>query len=206
MHLDTRDCQQRVFVLLPTYAPSFTGQKEVVKLGRWFSWNAAASEQLPEFWIAKMLLEHHFEGSIPDPDEASATQVAFDDLGGAARAKTPQAELSQLKDRCHEMVAASACIGGVQSDVLTCKLEAVRTSGLRGFNHSGQQRGSKWRTSLGLQADVGAAADECQDVVRCDPASVGMVRRSSETDQNSHGLLERNSCHHWRAVDERART
>ena len=164
MRFDTLESQQRVFDLLPAHAPSFTGQKEVVKLGRWFSWSAAAAEQLPVFRIAKMLLEHHFEGSIPDPDEASATQVAFDDLGGAARAKTPQAELSHLKDRCHEMVAASACIGGVQSDVLeasTCKLEAVRTSGLRGFNHSGQQRGSKWRTSLGLQADVGAAVDEC---------------------------------------------
>jgi hypothetical protein len=160
MPFDTLECKQRLFDLLPTYAPSFTGQKEVVKLGRWFSWNAAASEQLPEFWIAKMLLEHHFEGSIPDPDEASATQVAFEDLGGAARAKTPQAELSQLKDRCHEMVAASACIGGVL-EASTCKLKAVRTSGLRGFTNSGQQRGSKWRTSLGLQADVGAVVDEC---------------------------------------------
>ena len=90
MRFDTLDCQQRAFDVLPTYAPSFTGQKEVVKLGRWFSWNAAASEQLPEFWIAKMLLEHHFDGSIPDPDEASATQVAFDDLRGRANVGSPR--------------------------------------------------------------------------------------------------------------------
>ena len=40
-----------------------------------------------------MFLEHHLEG-LPDPDEEN---VAFDDLLGAARAHTPQAQLARLK-------------------------------------------------------------------------------------------------------------
>ena len=40
-----------------------------------------------------MLLEFHQEG-MQDPDERP---IAFDDLLGAARAKTPQAELAALK-------------------------------------------------------------------------------------------------------------
>ena len=62
-------------------------------MGRWFSWNGCAAEQLREFWISKMLLEQYLE-NMPDPDE---NPVAFDDLLGASRAKTPQAELSRLK-------------------------------------------------------------------------------------------------------------
>ena len=41
-----------------------------------------------------MILAHHLDGSVVDPDEAA---VGFDDLEGAARAKTPQAELAALK-------------------------------------------------------------------------------------------------------------
>ena len=85
---------------------------DLAKMGRWFSWNHCASEQLGEFWIQRMILEDHLEvGSSPcssagqqdrpcssaglvDPDE---TGVAFDDLQAAAAAKTPQAQLAQLK-------------------------------------------------------------------------------------------------------------
>ena len=71
-------------------------------MGRWFSWNNCAKEQLGEFWVQKMILEDHLDtGPCPsagrrliDPDEAG---IAFDDLEAAARAKTPQAQLAKLK-------------------------------------------------------------------------------------------------------------
>ena len=65
----------------------------VSKLGRWFSWHACAHQQLPEYWAGKMLYEHHLSAEN-DPDD---DPVAFEDLEAAARAKTPFAELMQLK-------------------------------------------------------------------------------------------------------------
>jgi hypothetical protein len=89
----TREDEQALFDRLPVLARSWCLSLEISKLGRWFSWNSCAQEQLDEFWIGKMLLEFHLEG-VRDPDEHP---VAFDDLLGAARAKTPQAELAKLK-------------------------------------------------------------------------------------------------------------
>ena len=78
---------------LPDLARSWCASLDISKLGRWFSWNGCAKEQLGEYWISKMLLEFHQEG-MQDPDEH---QFAFADLLGASRAKTPQAELAALK-------------------------------------------------------------------------------------------------------------
>ena len=89
----TREDEQALFDRLPVLARSWCLSLDISKLGRWFSWNSCAHEQLDEFWISKMLLEFHLEG-MRDPDEHP---VAFDDLLGAARAKTPQAELAKLK-------------------------------------------------------------------------------------------------------------
>ena len=70
-------------------------------MGRWFSWNGCAREQLPEFHIQKMLLEHHLDagpcssaGQDRDPDDC---ETAFDDLKAAARPQTHQAELAKMK-------------------------------------------------------------------------------------------------------------
>jgi len=89
----TRDEQQTLFNRLPDLARSWCQTLDISKLGRWFSWNGCADEQLGEFWVSKMLLEHYLE-DMSDPDE---NPVAFDDLLGASRAKTPQAELARLK-------------------------------------------------------------------------------------------------------------
>ena len=89
----TREEEQALFDRLPGLARSWCASLALSKLGRWFSWNGCAKEQLGEYWISKMLLEFHQEG-MQDPDEHP---VAFDDLLGASRAKTPQAELAALK-------------------------------------------------------------------------------------------------------------
>ena len=41
------------------------------KLGRWFSWQDCAHEQLPEFFASKMLLEDHVVDADPDETEAA---------------------------------------------------------------------------------------------------------------------------------------
>ena len=55
-------------------ADSFHKQGTYPKMGRWFSWNQVAHEQLTEFWTLRMLLEHHL-----DPDEGSMVDTAFDE-------------------------------------------------------------------------------------------------------------------------------
>ena len=91
--VSTQSEEQALFDRLPELARSWCVSLDISKLGRWFSWNGCAEEQLGEYWISKMLLEFHQEG-MRDPDEHP---IAFDDLLGAARAKTPQAELAALK-------------------------------------------------------------------------------------------------------------
>ena len=91
--VSTREEEQALFDRLPDLARSWCASLDISELGRWFSWNGCAKEQLGEYWISKMLLEFHQEG-MQDPDEHP---VAFDDLLAASRAKTPQAELAALK-------------------------------------------------------------------------------------------------------------
>ena len=100
MGFSTPEDRRRLFENLPQISRSFVQATGVCKLGRWFSWNDCAKEQLPEFWAARMILEHFLAATstqevLPDPD-----LVAFDnleELARAATAKTPQEELRQLK-------------------------------------------------------------------------------------------------------------
>jgi hypothetical protein len=89
----TLEEREQLFHQLPQILGSFVRSESLSKLGRWFSWHACAEQQLPEYWAAKMLYEHHLSAEN-DPDD---DPVAFEDLEAAARAKTPFAELMQLK-------------------------------------------------------------------------------------------------------------
>ncbi len=72
---------------------SFTKHADIVKLGRWFSWNSAAHSQMCEFHAAKMLYEAFLKDSAnPDSDE-----IAFDDLKAAASRKSVAADLRKLR-------------------------------------------------------------------------------------------------------------
>ena len=68
---------------------SHTRGLETVKLGRWFSWNATASQLLSEFHASQMLLEAHLDNHGQDQAEGED----FDDL---QRAAAPAASRSDL--------------------------------------------------------------------------------------------------------------
>lgn len=69
------DAEREHVYLSCLHAPSLHRQGTYPKMGRWFSWNQVACEQIDEFWILRMLLEHHLSPSS-GPDEAS---TAFDE-------------------------------------------------------------------------------------------------------------------------------
>ena len=99
--LETDEDYTMLFDDIPFLARSFSAALDVAKLGRWFSWNGCAKQQLGEYWVQKMIIEDHLGAGDPcasagqrDPDDAD---VAFDNLQAAAKAKTPQSELAQLK-------------------------------------------------------------------------------------------------------------
>ncbi len=71
---------------------SFNQHADIVKLGRWFSWNAAAHSQMCEFHASKMLMEAFVNSTDPDLDA-----VAFDDLEARRSAKSVAADLSKLR-------------------------------------------------------------------------------------------------------------
>ena len=62
------------------------------KLGRWFSWNDCAAEQICEFWVRKMILEATFN-EVQDPD---IDATSFDDINSVGRAKSAAAELATM--------------------------------------------------------------------------------------------------------------
>ena len=52
LSFETAEDHTRLYVHLPHLAGSFLNSKETCKLGRWFSWNDCAKEQLGEFgWV-----------------------------------------------------------------------------------------------------------------------------------------------------------
>lgn len=85
----TDDERKQVWDAIPQ-AKSFRRSVQIPKLGRWFSWNECARDQLPEYHILKMLLEFHLEDATED-------SVPFTALKEAAEAKTPQEQLSRLR-------------------------------------------------------------------------------------------------------------
>ena len=74
MPFDTVENQLEVWKQVATL-PSCTQSLETPKLGRWFSWNGSAHDQMKEFHAMKMLLEFHLEGEGPDSIAKSVDQV-----------------------------------------------------------------------------------------------------------------------------------
>ena len=83
--------QQHVFDSMPAIAQSFVKVLSMSKLGRWFSWQDAAQEQLPEFFASKMLLEDHVQDTDPDDTEAAINfdATAPDTPGGKKTSQWP---------------------------------------------------------------------------------------------------------------------
>ena len=63
------------------------------KLGRWFSWNDCAEEQIFEFWVSKMILEAKFL-TLEDPDNDA---TSFEDINSVGRARSAAAELAAMR-------------------------------------------------------------------------------------------------------------
>lgn len=78
---------------------SFRQQLDTPKMGRWFSWNACAEQQVKEYHIAKMVYEHHLSlrGHVSDPD---VDGPGYKTLLAASKAKTARAELELLRKTC----------------------------------------------------------------------------------------------------------
>jgi len=93
LRFDTAEDRERLHNALPDLAVSFVGSQEMCKLGRWFSWNQCAEQQLQEFWVAKMIYEHFLDGA---KDDDAAADAAFNNVL-RDKHKTPQAELRALK-------------------------------------------------------------------------------------------------------------
>ena len=69
---DTEEDRQHVWARAFD-SSSFHRQGTYPKMGRWFSWNQVASEQIHEFWVLCMVLEHHLS-----PSEGAVDDTAFD--------------------------------------------------------------------------------------------------------------------------------
>ena len=93
MNWSTSEDREDVFNAIPDLASSFVKQLSFPKLGRWFSWNDCAEEQIREFWVDKMILEATFD-DIQDPDDDA---TSFHDVNQVGRAKSPAAELAAMR-------------------------------------------------------------------------------------------------------------
>ena len=93
MCTSTREGRERVWDALPELADSFVHSLSLPKLGRWFSWNQCAEEQLCEFWPGRMILEGTHR-DIPDPD---AEATSFRDIREVAKAKSAKAQLAEMR-------------------------------------------------------------------------------------------------------------
>ena len=93
MPCSTEDDEQAIFERACSLR-SLRTRGEQSKLGRWFSWNASAKENLDDFSAWKMIIEGSLP-SRPDPDDAPIT---FDDIQAAANAKTPLRALTQMRE------------------------------------------------------------------------------------------------------------
>ena len=78
---------------------SIRNRLEQSKLGRWFSWNASCEAYLLDFWAHKMIVEDYLDGPgarLVDPDDSP---IEFADLASVAKAKTPQAQITKLREQ-----------------------------------------------------------------------------------------------------------
>ena len=118
--------------------PSFHKKLSFPKLGRWFSWNGCACDQMKEFHSTKMLFEHHLDAPV-DPNEEDTFDCEH--LDDAAKAKTPAAELAAMKAagggdqtgvQTHVVVAAVSHQDPLRSDATA--MDVVRRPGGDGQN------------------------------------------------------------------------
>ena len=95
MPYSTDDEQQAIFDKACD-CQSIRNRGEQCKSGRWFSWNASAAKNLPDFFVWKMVLESYLSGprQLVDPD---SSQIEFHDIAAAAK-ETPKASFLKLKD------------------------------------------------------------------------------------------------------------
>ena len=91
---DTPEAQHKLFDALPSILSSWVQHLETPKLGRWFSWNQSADQQLPEFWASQMVLEWQFGTQVADPNDSA---VAFDDLKRAGVVRNANEQLATLR-------------------------------------------------------------------------------------------------------------
>jgi hypothetical protein len=128
----TEGDKEQVWERLATL-PTFVNKGALPKLGRWFSWNSVAHEQLQELSALRMLLEHHLEiGEEEEEDMGFVAPAAHDD---------PRAELQALKataggfklayklmsdDLCHNARVLYAVTNGLW-DWYTEQVQQVKT-------------------------------------------------------------------------------
>ena len=98
MPLNTEDERQAIWNRVCT-SPSISRRGEQCEHGRWFSWNAAAKQNLCDFLAQKMIIEHQLSGvgsALVDPD---LNAEDFADIAAAAKKVTPSAVISKLREQ-----------------------------------------------------------------------------------------------------------
>lgn len=92
----------QVWAALPSL-PGFLNKQTLPKLSRWFSWNEAAEQNLPQWSSLKLVLGYTFEGQGLDPDEAYVKRqldaLAKEKAGSDQSNASMRKEFSQLKQR-----------------------------------------------------------------------------------------------------------
>ena len=96
--MDPGTTMEQVWQQLPLL-DGFRNKQSMPKLSRWFSWNQAAEEKLPEWTALKMVLAYHFDGLDLDPDEAYARRQ-LDQLAKESDEQTNmRKEFGKLKEK-----------------------------------------------------------------------------------------------------------
>ena len=93
MPCQTSEDREAIWNAIPDLARSFVRALSLPKLGRWFSWNECAKEQLCEFRVSKMLLEYYFQ-DVSDPDEDG---TSFNDIATVAQSGSAAAQLQAMR-------------------------------------------------------------------------------------------------------------
>ena len=98
MPLNTEDERQAIWNRVCTLR-SISCRGEQCKHGRWFSWNAAAQQNLGGFSAQKMIIEHQVCGSGSDLVDPDSNDEDFADIVAAAKKVTPSAVISKLREQ-----------------------------------------------------------------------------------------------------------
>lgn len=172
--------------------PSFQRAGEVPKMSRWFSWNAAAKKQLPEYNALRMVLEFHHP-ELQDPDSKT---VKFNDIKGAAKESHHRKSLSLLHKEADTRFPCAAMQGtnlelrtplsqgnfppattsrllSPRLRVSTCGLPICRAAGERLSAREGR------RTQALLLGHVSCFASLCENIIFCPQARLELVQQRS---------------------------